>query len=82
MVSHRVWPRALRPAKPILAVVGIAALAYVPLTILMLRSGAAGVLRTNPAPSASEGVHLLEELTLGVAPDFFASRWSRRLSRL
>jgi hypothetical protein len=64
------WPRALRPAKPMLTVVGVAALAYVPLTVLMLRSGAAGVLRTNPAPSTSEGVHLLEELTLGVAPDF------------
>ncbi|MGA2805089.1 MAG: glycosyltransferase family 39 protein [Acidimicrobiales bacterium] len=66
------WPRPLRPTKPMLAVVGVAALAYVPLTVLMLRSGAAGVLRTNPAPSTSEGIHLLEELTLGVAPDFVA----------
>ncbi len=67
------WPQARRRAKPILTVVGVAALAYVPLIVLMLRTGAAGVLNTNPAPSTGEGIHLLEELTLGVAPDFVAA---------
>jgi hypothetical protein len=66
------WPRARRQAKPMLAVVGVAVLAYVPLVMLMLRTGAASVLSTNPVPSTGEGVHLLEELTLGVAPDFVA----------
>jgi hypothetical protein len=54
-----------------LTVVGVAALAYVPLIVLMLRTGAAaGVLSTNAPPSTTEGVHILEELTSGVAPDF------------
>jgi mannosyltransferase len=65
------WPQARRRAKPMLTVVGVAALAYVPLIVLMLRTGAAaGVLSTNAPPSTTEGVHLLEELTSGVAPDF------------
>ncbi len=67
------WPQARRQARSILTVVGVAALAYVPLIVLMLRTGAASGLSTNPPPSTTEGIHFLEELTSGVAPDFFAA---------
>jgi hypothetical protein len=65
------WPRARRQAKPILSVIGVAALAYVPLMVLMLRTGAEGVLSTNAPPSISEGLRILEELASGIAPNFF-----------
>ena len=66
------WPQARHQARPMLTVVGVTALAYVPLIFLMLRTGAAGELSTNAPPSTTEGVHILEGLTSAVAPDFFA----------
>ncbi len=66
------WPRARRQAKPMLTVAGVATLAYMPLIALTLRTGAAGILAANAPPSTTEGVHILEELTSGAAPDLFA----------
>ena len=51
---------------------GVATLAYVPLVALTLRTGATSILTANAPPSTTEGIHILEELTAGVAPDFFA----------
>jgi len=66
------WPRARHQAKPMLTVAGVATLAYMPLIALTLRTGAADILTANAPPSTAEGVHILEELTSGAAPDFFA----------
>ena len=66
------WPQARRQAKPMLTVAGVSTLAYIPLIALTLRTGATDILAANAPPSTTEGVHILEELTSGVAPDLFA----------
>ncbi|MGA2528784.1 MAG: glycosyltransferase family 39 protein [Acidimicrobiales bacterium] len=63
------WPQARRQLRPMLAVICVAGLAFVPLVVLLLRSPADNVLLTNPPPSTSESLHILEVLSLGAAPD-------------
>lgn len=66
------WPRYRRVISRALAVTALAtALAYVPLCLTMLRTGAAGILHLNTmSGSAARGI--LDELGLGRASDFFA----------
>jgi mannosyltransferase len=66
-------PSVRRQAKSILLVVSVAVLAYVPLTVLMLRTGAASVLDTNGAPSIDESIKFLQEFASSIAPHFFAA---------
>jgi hypothetical protein len=48
-------------------------LAYIPILVLLLRAHATSVLSSNPPPSTTGALNLLEELGTGIAPDFFAT---------
>ncbi len=67
------WPEARHRPRPVLTVIGVIALAYVSLTALMLRTGAATQLSNNGRPSVSVALKILEELGSAVAPDFSAT---------
>ena len=61
------WPQARRRLRPILSVICVTALTFVPLAVLLLRSPADNVLLTNPGPSTSETLHILESLSLSAS---------------
>lgn len=56
-----------------LTVAGGVGVACVPLVVLSVRTGSGSVLRMNAAPSTSEGTHIIQELSSGVAPELFAT---------
>jgi 4-amino-4-deoxy-L-arabinose transferase-like glycosyltransferase len=68
-----VWPPGRRHVKSIAAVGAVALVAYVPLIVIMLRTGAAGVLSANGPPSVSESSRIFQQLASGSVPDFFAA---------
>ena len=68
-----VWPPGRRHVKSIAAVGAVAVVAYVPLIVIMLRTGAAGVLSANGPPSVSESSRIFQQLASGSVPDFFAA---------
>ena len=62
------WRQACRQVRPLLTVVGVVMVAYVPVLVLMLRSGTSSLLTDNPLPSTRGGARLLEELHRGSGP--------------
>jgi hypothetical protein len=56
-----------------LTVAGGLGVAYVPLVVLAVRNGSGNVLLMNAHPSTAIGIHILQELSSGVAPEFFGT---------
>lgn len=54
-----------------LTVAGGVGVAYVPLVVLAVRNGSGNVLLMNARPSTTEGIHIVQELSSGVAPELF-----------
>jgi mannosyltransferase len=54
-----------------LTVAGGVGVAYVPLVVLAVRNGSGNVLLMNAPPSRTEGIHIVQELSSAVAPEFF-----------